>query len=58
MNEVAEQSEELEEAPVYRYLVTVDGAPVSKSQWLQGSVEAAQQLNQQTNDEIEIHSIH
>ncbi len=56
MNEVHEQSEE--EAPIYRYLVTVDGSPVSKSQFFQGSVESAQEMNGITNDEIEIHTIH
>lgn len=58
MSEVPEQNEEVEELPVFRYLVTVDGAPISKSIGLEGSVMKAQEMSGITNDEIEIHSIH
>jgi len=58
MNEVPEQNEEIEEPPIYRYIVIVDGSPHTKSVTLEASVISAREADTVTDDPIGIYSLH
>ena len=58
MNEVPEGNEEVQELPVYRYIVIVGGSPHTKSVTLEASVISAREADTVTDDPISIYSLH